>query len=237
MRIVGLTGGIASGKSTVTAQLTTKHGIPVVDCDVIARKVVEPGKPALGRIADAFGADNVLLADGCLDRAALGAIIFSDKAKRVQLGKIMGPAIQMEILKQVVHAFFSGATLCVIDAPTLYETQSLVRFCGEIVVVACDADVQLQRLMARDGSTMEEAKKRVLAQLPTQEKIDKPTTSEVIWNNGTRSELIAEVDCMVERLVTRAGFLHRYILTLPGMLLLSFSVLAASLWRPSLSRL
>jgi dephospho-CoA kinase len=231
MRLIGLTGGIASGKSTVTSALT-RLGIPVIDCDVIARQVVAPGQPALGRITRAFGEDKVLLDGGGLDRAALGAIIFSSKKKRVELGKIMGPAIQSEILKQVLRAFFVGAQLCVIDAPTLYETGSLVKFCGEIVVVACDDEVQLKRLMARDGLTEKAALQRVRAQLSTQEKIDKPTTTEVIWNNGTKDELAAELVHVVGRLRQRAGFLHRYVLTFPGVCTM-IALLVASVWKKS----
>ena len=229
MRLVGLTGGIASGKSTVTALLTAQHGIPVVDCDLIARQVVAPGQPTLARIAQAFG-DRVILPDGGgLDRAALGSIIFKDRAQRAILGKIMGPAIQTEILKQVIRAFFSGAQLCIIDAPTLYETGSLVKFCGEIVVVACDDAVQLDRLMARDGSNKEAALQRINAQLSTQEKINKTTTTEVIWNNGTKEELAAELARLAGRLQQRAGFLHRFVLTFPGMCTI-LAVLGASVW-------
>ena len=172
MRIVGLTGGIASGKSTVTAQLQS-HNIPVVDCDLIAREVVAPGTPVLTQIKSTFG-NQVILPNGSLNRAALGNIIFNDKAQNAKLGKIMGSAIHKQIVWQVVRAFFGGAPLVVIDAPTLFETKSLISMCGEIIVVAVDKDVQLKRLMARDQSSEQEAMSRINSQLPMKMKIEHP---------------------------------------------------------------
>ena len=216
MRIVGLTGGIASGKSTVTAQLQS-HNIPVVDCDLIAREVVAPGTPVLTQIKSTFG-NQVILPNGSLNRAALGNIIFNDKAQNAKLGKIMGSAIHKQIVWQVVRAFFGGAPLVVIDAPTLFETKSLISMCGEIIVVAVDKDVQLKRLMARDQSSEQEAMSRINSQLPMKMKIEHPNTTEVLCNNGTRDELKRSVHNVIARLQARAGLLHR-LLTLPGMLL------------------
>jgi dephospho-CoA kinase len=218
MKIVGLTGGIASGKSTVTAELVSKYKIPVIDCDLISRKVVLPGTPAINEIRKTFG-KKVIKDDGSLNRPALGEIIFNDKSQNTKLGKIMGPAIQKQIVWEVVMAFIQGHQICVIDAPTLYETKSLIQFCGEIIVVAVDDEIQLKRLMNRDKSTKEEAMARVKSQLPTKIKINHPSTTEVLYNNGSYRDLQIAVSKMVERLKSRAGILHR-VLTLPGILLL-----------------
>ena len=215
MRIVGLTGGIASGKSTVSRSLS-KCGITVIDCDLIARQVVEPGTPTLAAIAKSFG-KKVLLDTGELNRPVLGKIIFNDKSQNKKLGQIIGPAISWQIQLQIGLAFAKGKQLVVVDAPTLYETKKLVAMCGEIIVVAVDEATQLERLMARDKSTREEAMSRINSQLATQKKIEHPSTTEVLMNDGTREELQIKVDKMVKRLQTRAGVLHR-VLTFPGIL-------------------
>ena len=222
MRIVGLTGGIACGKSTVTAQLLL-HNVPVVDCDLIARQIVLPGTPTLLSIQKTFG-PKVLHKDGSLNRLALGQIIFNDPNQNRTLGKLMSGAIQKQIAWQVARAFLLGSQLVVIDAPTLYETKSLVKLCGEIVVVAVDEKIQLERLMARDNSTEKEALSRVTSQLSIQTKIEHPSTTEVVYNNGTIEELALKVDKVISRLQSRAGLLHR-VLTLPGLVVMCAGVL------------
>ena len=217
MRIIGLTGGIACGKSTVTSHLTHLD-IPFVDCDLIARKVVAQGTPALAEIEKLFGS-SVILENGELNRKQLGNIIFNDKSQNKVLGGIMGPAIQKQIIWEIIIAFIKGKQLVFIDAPTLYETSSLVSMCGEIVVVAVDEDVQLERLMARDQSTREEATARITSQLPLEKKIHHPSTTEVLYNHGDVKDLNRAVENMVSRLQGRAGVLH-HVLTLPGILLL-----------------
>tara|TARA_B100000795_G_C22793075_1_gene437891 strand:- start:222 stop:908 length:687 start_codon:yes stop_codon:yes gene_type:complete len=217
MRIIGLTGGIACGKSTVTAQLIN-NGVPVVDCDLIARQIVQPGKPALIQIQKKFG-NKVILDNGQLNRPALGQIIFNDKSQNVELGKIMGPAIQAQIKWEILYAFLTGSQIVVVDAPTLYETKGLISMCGEIIVVATTEEIQLERLMARDKSTKKEANARISSQLPMETKINHPATTEVVMNNGSREQLSKTVNKMIDRVQNRAGVLHR-VLTLPGILML-----------------
>ena len=130
--VVGLTGGIATGKSTVSTQFRGL-GFPVVDADVLARRVVEPGTPALRRIVAAFGG-GVLQADGTLDRKALGDIIFRDAAKRAVLNAIVHPAVRRAMLWEICRAWLKGERVCIVDVPLLVES-NLWRLVGSVVVV------------------------------------------------------------------------------------------------------
>lgn len=131
--VIGLTGSIATGKSTVSALLKA-HSVPVVDADVIARQVVLPGTRALRQIVDYFGHE-VLLADGSLDRPKLGAVIFGDEGKRRKLNSIIHPAVRRVMLCEVLKAWVRGCRFCVIDVPLLIET-GLHNWVGIVVVVS-----------------------------------------------------------------------------------------------------
>ncbi|GAB5367337.1 hypothetical protein AAMO2058_001221700 [Amorphochlora amoebiformis] len=178
MRIVGLTGGIACGKSTVVKAIE-RCGVPVIDCDKIARQVVTPGSPGLRDIVKHFGND-VLRDDGTLDRKGLGQIIFNDSDKRKVLNKITIPRISRTIMWTVLTHFLIGTPLVVIDAPTLYETKSLLPLCHSVVVVATTEDKQLEWLMRRDGSSEQDARSRINSQMPIKEKAK--LAQKVIWN-------------------------------------------------------
>ncbi|KAJ3546231.1 hypothetical protein NMY22_g2133 [Coprinellus aureogranulatus] len=154
MLVVGLTGGIATGKSTVSALLKAK-GLPIVDADVIARQVVEPGTPALAKIKAHFG-DQVIQEDGTLDRKKLGSIIFNDAAQRAKLNSIVHPAVRSAMFWEVVRYWFRGEKICIMDVPLLIEGP-IHKVVGKIVVVYCSEEIQLQRLMSRDGSTRDDA--------------------------------------------------------------------------------
>ena len=130
--VIGLTGGIATGKSTVSALLKASN-IPVVDADMIARKVVEPGTTALAKIEATFG-KQVLFPDGTLDRKKLGGIIFTDESKRKRLNAIMHPAIRRTMLWQVLGYWIRGYKYCVMDVPLLIEG-GLWKWVGSVVVV------------------------------------------------------------------------------------------------------
>jgi dephospho-CoA kinase len=130
--VVGLTGGIATGKSTVSSLLKSSN-IPVVDADVLAREVVEPGTPALRAIAKEFGPD-VLRDDGSLDRPKLGSIVFSDETKRRKLNAIVHPAVRKGMAWAIVGHWLKGERICVVDVPLLVESK-LYRFVGRVVVV------------------------------------------------------------------------------------------------------
>jgi dephospho-CoA kinase len=182
--LVGLTGGIATGKSTVSAMFA-HLGAKVVDADLLAREVVMPGQPAHGQIVDEFGAE-VLQADGQLDRKRLGAIVFADAAKRRRLEQITHPAIrarQQRILSVYEEEAFEGVVIW--DVALLIETGG-VKGMDKVVVVAADPATELARLMARDGLSEDEASRRIASQMPVAEKAK--LADYVIDNAGARAE-------------------------------------------------
>jgi len=170
MYLVGLTGGIATGKSTVAA-VFREHGIPVIDADVIARKVVEPGKPAWHKIQKEFGPD-VFLDTKQLDRAKLGDLIFNDVEKRKKLNAITHPDIYKEIYWQTIKYLLQGHPFIVLDLPLLFETGHMLNYLHKIIVVTCEEDLQLQRLMERTGFTEAKAQVRIAAQMSLEKKAE-----------------------------------------------------------------
>ncbi|WP_461226406.1 dephospho-CoA kinase [Lacticaseibacillus suihuaensis] len=166
--LLGLTGGIATGKSTVAA-VFRRLGCPVVDADVIAREIVLPGRPALAAIAAAFGAD-MIRPDGTLDRRRLGDLVFNDAGKLAQLNAIDHPYLRAAINDALAEAKASGCPVAVGEIPLLYETHYEDAFDG-VAVVTLPPHVQLERLMARDGLTKAAALARINAQMPLAEKI------------------------------------------------------------------
>jgi dephospho-CoA kinase len=167
-RIIGLTGGIASGKSTV-ARMLAELGAPVVDADELARRVVEPGQPAWDDIVAEFGRD-VLLPDGRLDRKKLGAIVFRDDARRRRLNAITHPRISAASHAEVAAHVAAGAPVVVYEAALLVEN-GIHRGLDGLIVVACSPAEQLRRLMARDGLDKAAASERIAAQLPLADKL------------------------------------------------------------------
>ncbi len=167
MLILGLTGGIATGKSTV-AKMFVELGAAHVDADSLAREVVAVGEPAWRAIADYFGT-SVLLADGSLDRKALARLVFSDLQALAALNAITHPPIIALARERLTAAGAGGALLCVLEAPLLYET-GLDREADRVVVVTAAEATQLARLMEREQLTQTEARLRLAAQLPLAEK-------------------------------------------------------------------
>ncbi|MCY7494279.1 dephospho-CoA kinase [Bacillus safensis] len=168
--VIGLTGGIASGKSTVS-QMIKEQGIRVVDADVIAKEAVAKGTPALQQIVQTFGED-VLLPNGELNRQQLGAIIFSDEEKRKQLNAIVHPEVRKEMLKQRDEGVSQKETFVVLDIPLLFESQ-LESLVDRIIVVYTTPELQLSRLMNRNDLSEEEALNRIYSQQPLEEKCKK----------------------------------------------------------------
>ncbi|OIT27387.1 PREDICTED: dephospho-CoA kinase isoform X1 [Nicotiana attenuata] len=187
MRIVGLTGGIASGKSSVS-NLFKAHGIPVVDADIVARNVLKKGTGGWKKVVSAFGED-ILLDNGEVDRAKLGQIVFSDPGKRQLLNRLLAPFISRGILMEVLKLWMKGCSIIVLDVPLLFEAK-MDKWTKPIVVVWVDPETQLQRLMTRDGSTEEEAKSRINAQMSLDLKRSKADI--VIDNTGTLEALHEE---------------------------------------------
>ena len=187
--LVGLTGGIASGKSVVSRQLVAL-GCRLVDADVLAREVVAPGEPAWRAIVEEFGRE-VLGPDDQLDRKRLGAIVFADPARRKALEAITHPAIltrRQAILDTWAAAGFDG--LVVLDIPLLVEVGAATHV-DRVVVVYAEREVQLERLMSRDRFEPAEAERRVGSQMPLAEKVR--YAHYVVDNSGTPDETAAQV--------------------------------------------
>ena len=189
---VGLTGGIATGKSHVARRLR-EAGVPVVDADVLARDAVAPGSAGLAAIVERFGRE-VLTPDGTLDRARLGDLVFRDNTARRDLEQIVHP-----VVRDGIDRFFAGlpadTKVAVADIPLLYESGREHDF-DTVVVVACAPAVQVERVMSRDGLSREAAERRVAAQLPIEEKVKKADV--VIRTDGS----VAETDAQVLELLT-----------------------------------
>jgi dephospho-CoA kinase len=203
VHLVALTGGIASGKSTVARRLA-EHGAVVVDADRLAREIVEPGEPALARIAERFGA-SVLRADGSLDRAALGAVVFSDAAARQDLNAITHPAVTLRSQRLFAEAAAADPEAVVVyDVPLLAEGRGAGEF-DEVVVVHAPQEVRIQRLVSLRSMTEAEARARVDAQASDEERL--ALADVVLDSSGTLEETLARADGLWERL-SRANRPH-----------------------------
>jgi dephospho-CoA kinase len=199
MQLIGLTGGIASGKSVVAARLA-ERGAVVVDADRIAREVVDPGTPALARIAEEFGGA-VIASDGSLDRAALGALIFTSPEKRAALNAITHPAVA-----ERSHELFAAAAdanphaIVVYDVPLLVDTGRVDEF-DLVVVVNASTATRVERMIELRGMTRSEALHRINSQATDTERL--AIADIVIDSNGTLDETLAQADALWERLSAR----------------------------------
>jgi len=192
---VGLTGGVASGKSTVAA-LLRELGAVVVDSDVLAREVVEPGTPGLAAVVEAFGPE-VLTADGRLDRPALGAVVFGDQPARRRLEGILHPLIRARAAE--LEAAAPAGTVVVHDIPLLVETGQADRF-DAVVVVDVPVETQVARMVRDRGMGREDALARVKAQASREERM--AVATQVVDNTGTREDLRDRVTEVLEELVS-----------------------------------
>ncbi|EDJ0213515.1 dephospho-CoA kinase [Listeria monocytogenes] len=195
-KTIGLTGSVATGKSTVS-NMIQQAGIPLVDADIAARKVVEPGTEGLKEIVAYFG-EEILLADGTLDRAKLGEIIFKDKEKREKLNEITHPRVKDYMLEARERFFRAGEELVFFDIPLLFEShlESLV---DQIVVVWTTPETELKRLMERNNLTKEDALRRIESQMGIDEKARKADF--VIDNNEFLEKTQKQVYTFIERFV------------------------------------
>lgn len=189
MKVVGLTGGIATGKSTV-ARMFREAGVPVIDADLAARSVVEPGSPALAAIVAHFG-DDVLDEEARLNRAWLRARITESAADRKVLESITHPAIAQHIGAELSRLQEEGETLAAVEAALMVETGSY-RMYAALVVVTCTPELQLQRVMARDAQTEEQARAFIATQLPLSKK--EAVASHLLHNNSDLTALQEQVD-------------------------------------------
>ncbi|MBX0359005.1 dephospho-CoA kinase [Halobacillus sp. Nhm2S1] len=178
--VIGLTGSIASGKSTV-AEMFRDMDIPVIDADQISRDVVKPGKPAYKEIVETFG-EQVLEDDGDLDRKKLGKVVFSDETKRKQLNGIVHPKVREEMIRRREQYKQQQYQAVVLDIPLLFES-NLTDYVEKILVVYVDEETQMERLMERDQSGRKDAEERIQAQIPVKKKAE--MADAVIDNTGT----------------------------------------------------
>ncbi|TRX32832.1 dephospho-CoA kinase [Corynebacterium guaraldiae] len=200
MKLIGLTGGIGSGKSTV-AQLLVRHGWELVDADQIARDIVEPGQPALAELAQAFG-DDILQEDGSLDRGLLASRAFSSREKTAVLNSITHPRINEETQARFDAARQAGADFVVYDMPLLVD-KGLHKDMDATIVVDVDAEERVRRLVAYRGLDEEDARRRIAAQIP--DDVRRAAADFIIDNNGPREALDEQVEGVVEKLRARLG--------------------------------
>jgi dephospho-CoA kinase len=194
MKICGLTGGVGMGKSTA-AEFLGAHGAKISDADLIARDLVEPNQPALAEIQNTFG-KAMISADGQLHRAELAKIVFADADARKELEKILHPRIRECWLAQIEIWRKENCKLAVVVIPLLFETQAESHF-DKIICVACSANSQYERLLAR-GWTPEQIQQRIAAQMPIDQKIAR--SDFVIWTDGDLKNHEQQMDCVLQKL-------------------------------------
>jgi len=185
MHVVGLTGGIATGKSCVAAHIRSL-GAPVIDADVIARDLVTPGSSTLQAIIEAFAPEVVTHPDGHLDRAAMRRRVAADASARQRLEAITHPAIRLAIERTLLDYAAQGHSVAVVEAALMIETGSYKSY-PTLLVVSCSPELQLARLMSRDGMPEEAARAWIQTQLPLEDKEREAT--HIIHNNGDKREL------------------------------------------------
>ena len=200
MHLFGLTGGIASGKSTAAARLRTRH-VPVIDADALARDVVAPGTDGLAELVEAFGA-GILDGDGALDRKRLARIAFADDAARARLNAITHGRIAERMRRRAAELDARGEPLACYEAALIVENGAADAF-RPLVVVACPEDVQIQRACARDGISESEARARVRAQKPLAEKV--ALADYVVDTSGPLEATCSAVDGVLRAICASTG--------------------------------
>lgn len=195
--IIGLTGNIATGKSTVLAYLRQK-GAYTIDADKLAHQAMQPGGSAYPAIVDAFGS-GIITNDGTIDRAALGRIVFADPAALQQLEEIVHPAVFVLAQNELAQ---TNASVIVVEAIKLLESKRLLTLCKEVWVVTADREVQMRRLVQERGMSEVEARQRIAAQSPQTQKVKQATR--VIVNNGSAHTLHTQLDAIWNELAAAA---------------------------------
>ena len=185
-RIIGLTGSIATGKTTVSNYLAEKYNLPVVDADILAREAVAAGSPILEKIANRY--TEILLADGSLNRPKLGSIIFSNSDERRWVESQIHPYVHQRFIESIANE--TQPTL-VLAIPLLFEAK-MTDLVTEIWVVYCNPETQIQRLMQRDNLSQEQAESRIKSQMSLEEKCAQ--TDIVLDNSSTLENLLKQVD-------------------------------------------
>ncbi|KAM3161761.1 Dephospho-CoA kinase CAB5 [Lachancea thermotolerans] len=197
MLIIGLTGGIACGKSSVSERLAKSYKIPVIDADKIAREIVEPQRNAYLKIVQYFKGKvpDLIREDGSINRPALGKWVFANHSDLKVLNGITHPAIRLEIFKQILKQYLRGEKMCVLDVPLLFES-GLNLFCGVTVSVICDQETQINRIRSRNPElSLEDAENRIKAQMTHKERIRR--SDFIIENSDTLEHLYGQVHAFV----------------------------------------
>ena len=200
MHVFGLTGGFATGKSTVVARFRAR-GVPVIEADVLAREVVEPGSEGLARVVAAFG-NEVLDADGALDRKRLAKRVFSEQVARERLEGLLHPLIRALQKTRMAELAAHGEPLACYEAPLLVEV-GLASELRPVVVVVSDEATQIERAKKRDGFDENAVRARIRAQTPLAEK--RALADYVIENEGTLEALVAQADGVLDAICERLG--------------------------------
>lgn len=198
MLLIGLTGGIGSGKSTVSARLA-HHGATVIDADAITRELQQPGTAVFDAMVERFG-KGIVAPDGTLDRQAVADIVFADPAALADLNAIVHPAVGAEIARRLAVASAAGGGVVVLDVPLLVETGR--DDMAMLVVVDVDPEVAVRRLVHQRGMREEDVRARMARQAPREERLAK--ADHVLDNSGTLEELHAQVDALWARLTQPA---------------------------------
>jgi dephospho-CoA kinase len=193
MRVIGLTGGIGTGKTTVSNYLASHYNLPVLDADIYAREAVKVGSPILDEIVQRYGAD-ILLPDRTLDRRKLGNIVFNSPEERRWLEQQIHPYVRDRFLEKMQE--LNSHPTVVLVVPLLFEV-GMTALCTEIWVVYCSEQHQLQRLIKRDRLTLEQAQARITSQMPIQEKCDRADV--ILDNSSTLEALLKQVDQQFKR--------------------------------------
>ncbi|HBK97941.1 MAG TPA: dephospho-CoA kinase [Microcoleaceae bacterium UBA10368] len=201
VRIIGLTGGIATGKTAISNYLADTYKFPILDADIYAREAVHPGSPILNSIVERYG-PSILLSDGYLNRPELGNIIFCNPAERQWLEQQIHPYVRRRLI-EATQSYISPSSLVststltvVLVVPLLFEAK-MTDLCTEIWVVYCSPSVQLERLMQRDGLSCDRALARIKTQLPLDQKCQKADV--VLDNSSTLDSLFIQVNAIVSR--------------------------------------
>ncbi|EAR94236.3 dephospho-CoA kinase (macronuclear) [Tetrahymena thermophila SB210] len=198
--IIGLTGGIACGKSAVGNYFKDFLKLSIIDCDILSRRVVEVGKPAYNKLKERYG-NKILQENGEIDRAELGKLVFNNPAIRKHVTQTTGWYIMLEILKEIYQiGFVKKENVMLLDAPILYETKYLEYICHPIIVVFLSQEqLQIERLVKRDKISEEEALKKIKSQMPISKKIEKADIT--ICNDGTIEDMKKQVNRILPQLV------------------------------------
>lgn len=200
MLVVGLTGGIACGKSTVSNIFKEKHHLTVIDADLIARQVVLPDKPAYNNIIKTFGSEipQLVKDDKTLNREALGRHVFGNKERLTKLNGIIHPAVRYEIGRQILMAYLTMKKLVILDVPLLFEAKLHV-ICGKTITVSCDRQLQIERLLARNKElSPQDAENRINSQMSNEEKCYRADL--IIDNNKGLKELEQNISLAIREI-------------------------------------